>query len=459
VISQLASPSVLVVDEDPADFGPLLAALNSLYVSCIHVRGDDSTLLPKTPFVGLKLVFLDLHLSAAGGRDATSHTTNVFLKLVSSETAPLVVVIWSKYAAAPVGKDDAPAEDGETEAEAFKRTLLETEPKYKGRVIFVEMEKLKRSERPEESTWIESLRGKIEEALKDQSAVDLLWRWENLVRNACTGVCAGLTEMAEASAAAHGTELGDGLKDVMQRLAKAEGQPDFKPATAPHHLATVLGQVLKDHLEQGERVETFQPHGDWLGVDPTGVAVNAFPSKVNKWLLTSELATPVPPFAPGTVFYCDKDHTVFASQIGAPFVEIAEACFNNSRAAKKAEFIGSARAIFVELSPECDVAQLHRRSALLIAGALIPANMAKDVKRNSLSISVMPDIELTYSMEGAPNGAAILMFCARYKLTLPAGAHPEWLRPWFRLRELPTAALRISYSSQAVRVGYTSLGS
>jgi hypothetical protein len=458
MISQLASPSVCVIDEDPKDFEPLLAALNGLFVSTVHIRGDDSAKLPPVPFTGLRLVFLDLHLTSAGGKDATAHTANVFLNVVSPETAPLVVVIWSKYADAPLGPDGNPVEDGETEAQAFTRTLLKEEPRYRERVIFVQMEKLQGSERPEaEGEWVERLKGKINEALHDQSAIDLLWRWDNLVRDASVSVSSELTELARLSAEGQNIELKDGLKDVMQRLAKAEAGPDFRPETAPHHLATVLGQLFKDHLEQQETPGRFDPHGAWLGVNPAGAGFAGLPPHMNTLMLTSGLANPMPPFVPGTVFHC-PDVAEFEARTGASFADLAGKCFSGNPAGRRAEFIASAKPVFVELSPECDVAQCDRVSSLLIGGAIVPIDMASLVKRNGTpAVTVLPDLYIRYPMQGFVDGPAVLTFCARYKVTLPAQAHPDWLLPWFRLRELPTAALRIAYASLSVRVGYTYL--
>jgi hypothetical protein len=96
---------------------------------------------------------------------AASYTANVFTKVVSADTAPVVVVIWSKYAADKVAQAEVPSQDQETEAELFKRTLLEAEPKYAGRLIFVEMSKPKNSDRPEEPAWTEELKTEIEAAL------------------------------------------------------------------------------------------------------------------------------------------------------------------------------------------------------------------------------------------------------------------------------------------------------
>jgi hypothetical protein len=199
MIPQLASPSVCVIDDEEADYRPILNALNGLYVSSIHILGNDIGRLPAQPFNRLRLVFLDLHLSGTLGKDAASYTANVFTKTVSPKTAPVIVVIWSKYAADKVASANVPEEDQETEAQLFKRTLLEAEPKYQGRLIFVEMSKPKNDDRPDETTWSEALKTEIQRALQDQSAVEVLWSWESLVQDSCSTVVADLTTVAQSA--------------------------------------------------------------------------------------------------------------------------------------------------------------------------------------------------------------------------------------------------------------------
>ncbi|QAU37137.1 hypothetical protein [Bradyrhizobium guangdongense] len=184
MISRLSNPSICVIDDEEDDYRPILDALNGLYVSCVHLKGDAAG-LPSKPFQSLRLVFLDLHLTGSVGRTGASHTANVFRKVVSSETAPIVVVIWSKFARDTLGQEDVPPEDQETEADLFKRFLIEAEPAYKERLIFIEMKKPKQNARPGRRDWTQRLKTQIKKTLKGQSAVDALWAWELLCRSAC----------------------------------------------------------------------------------------------------------------------------------------------------------------------------------------------------------------------------------------------------------------------------------
>jgi hypothetical protein len=456
MISQLASPSVCVIDEDPDDYRPLLAALNGLYVSAVHISGDDIGKLPPEPFRGLRLAFVDLHLAAgAVGKAAASHTANVFRRVVSADAGPVVAVIWSKYAAVKVEQDGVPVDDQPTEADVFKETLLDAEPKYRGRVIFVEMEKLKPSDRPEnEAEWVETLKTKIEEALAGQEAVDLLWRWDSLVREACVGTGAGLTALAETSAEKSGNPLNGCMKDILQRLAKAQGENNFSTETAPRHLAVALNQLLIDHLEQIEKPNTFGAHGDWLGVNPAGAGFEGLAAHMNGLLLASGVAPTATPFGPGTI-YRVKDPDAFAIAFGKDLTSLKDLCC--SKPGRLEEWRGGVIPVVAEISPECDVAQNYRSSALLLGGLLVPSALTTALKGRTESLFALPQFHLRQELEGFAASDVTLVLAHRYKATWPLTASPDWLEVWFRLRELPTAALRNAHAGQSSRVGYVSL--
>ncbi|MBN9534706.1 MAG: hypothetical protein J0H10_15280 [Alphaproteobacteria bacterium] len=453
MISQLAFPSVCVVDEDPADYRPILDALNSLFVSTIHILGNDLTKLPKEPFKGLKLIFVDLHLTAASGKVAASHTANVFNKIVSPGTAPVVVVIWSKYADAKVVADDVPPEDQETVADLFKRILLESEPEYAGRLIFLEMTKPQKDDRPED--WTAKLAKKIERTLGDQSAVDFLWQWDRLVHEACVGVSSDLTAKANSAANASGAALKDSLKDVMRLLAKARAGTDLKNSTAHRHLAGVLADLLVDHLEHSEVLEGLTTHGNWLRQKPATIAKD-FAAHMNGLLLTASISANADVFVPGTV-YRAKNAKQFYEVFGKRLSTLADMCCQSKRPSQKWRcWRAWVQPVAIELSPECDVAQCYRTSAFVVAGLVVPTAFAKEIKKAEF-ITKFPAFHLRHDLPKFSTQDAFLIVCHRYKATLSLNAHPNWFEPWFRLRELPTAALRNSYAGQASRIGYVSL--
>lgn len=451
MITSLASPTVCVIDEDPKDYRPILDALNGLYLSCVHIRGDSIEQLPKQPFRGLRLVFTDLHLTGSSGKDAASHTANVFQKVVSADTAPVVVVIWSKYANERIANLDLPPEDQETEAQLFKRTLLEAEKKYEGRLLFIEMSKPTPSDRAED--WVGELKEQIEEMLQGQEAIHALWTWEALVREAGQSVSEGLTSLVQP----YGMAVGDGLKKAMQLVVKAQCEGALSAEMAPKHLSTVLAQLLMDQIEHSNGETALSHHGTWLGAQVDGVdTLIAFAPQMNGLLLTAATQNNSTPFLPGTIYRVCK-HEKFKELFGVECFEFMTELYkkDNSHLSWQ-EWLKMAEPVLVEISSACDIDQEDRLNALLMAGLILPDTARFNAKTGG-AFEVLPNFTLRWPMDEFDAQDSFLIFCSRYKVTTLSTAVPAELKPWFRLRELPTASLRNWHAGHASRVGYVSL--
>ncbi|BBB99008.1 hypothetical protein [Bradyrhizobium elkanii] len=464
MIKQLASPSVLVIDDEPDDYDSILKALNDLHISAVWIQGTSLEHLPEKPFNRLQLVFLDLHLTNSLGKDAASHTANVFKHVVSAETAPIVVVIWSKYADDPVTEAGVPPEEQETESELFKRTLMEAEPKFKNRLIFLEMAKPKKEERP--ADWNAKLQEQIAATLGNQTAVGLLWTWDGLVKDANSGLLASLTDLAEETAGGITTRLTDDhLKEVLQRLSKAQGEADLSDATAPGHLVAILSQLLMDQLEHATGPQALAEHGAWLNSAPTGKTKASVAAKMNGFLLTAGCTAGAIPYLPGTV-YAAKDIESFLSVFGSDREHLEKTFCTIKRTATNGvqmdEWYAAVRPVLLEISPVCDVAQNKRRNAHLVGGLVVPSAKIKQMKTGGDAWAVLPpsgDITLTlrWPLDGFTADEVKLVFHHSLKVTLNATAERQWFSPWFRLRELPTTAVRNPHMSHGSRVGYVSV--
>lgn len=454
MIAELASPTVCVIDDERADYEPILAALNGLYVSSIHIVGTLES-LPRQPFNKLRLVFLDLHLTGAIGKNAASYTANVFRKVVSINTAPIIVVIWSKYASDKVDTAETPPDDQETEAQLFKRTLLEAEPGYVGRLIFVEMDKPNKDDRPDD--WTDRLKDEINNSLQGQSAVELLWAWDGLVKDGCAKISQDMTSVAQAAVAGTSRELRDGLKATMQHLSRAQSAGDFSDATAPRYLLTTLTQLLMDQLEHPSGIASIAPHGAWLSEAQPGAVSAEFPGRMNGLLLTSDNSSDAGLYTPGTVFRI-SDLAKFQTVFGKEVLDLIAICFGRgANSPKWLDWQRDARPVLIELSPICDLAQGNRVSSLLVGGVIVPATYKDSVKTGGEAFGGLAKFYLRWPIAGFHAQDVMVVYCHRYKTTLPAGKHADWLEPWFRLRDLPLAAIRNSNASHSARVGYVSL--
>lgn len=447
MLDTLSSPSVCVIDDEEADYKAILSVLNDCFISAIHLKGEVDS-LPPAPFRNLQLVFLDLHLTAAIGKDAASYTANFFHKTVSETTPPLVVIIWSKYA------DDVPSGDDVTEAELFKQTLLKAFPAYAGRLIFVEMAKPKSHERSE--NWHKMLRAEMERALKGYPAIEVLWLWGQCVKEGCTSVSQDITSMAQDAILDPKISLHDGLKATMQKLAKAQSEGDLVPETAPRYLLSVLSQQLLDQLEDPKGIECVSAHGEWLSTPPSISLPEKFAGKINAFLFTSEYSSGGAAYAPGTV-YRITDESGFQAMFGKNIDDLLKEWVKPESLTWK-EWRTNAQPILIELSPVCDLAQGHRVNSLLVGGVVVPSGQQSKCKKSGDAYGRLPSpFYLRWPRGDFPAQEIFLSYCNRYKGTLPAGRLVEWLEPWFRLRELPLAAIRNTNAAHASRVGFVSV--
>jgi hypothetical protein len=459
MIPRLASPSICVIDDEKEDYEPILAALSRLGFAHTHVLGKSKSKLK--PLRGIRLVFTDLHLAGLIGKAAASHTANVFKLLFPPETPPLVVVIWSKYADDPVGGQATPPRDQPTEADLFKTTLLEAVPSFKESLFFCEMKKPKVPRRPKGGKWVTKLKGDIQRELQKVPAFDVLWSWECLVRDAAIALTNELARFAQQSASASPHDpavtisLHDKLKNALRILARESGGPDCTPASAPRHLVTILAQTLADHIEHSDTLKSLASHGEWLS--ETGSLPDKMAAGLNGLLLTASPSVKQQPFTPGTVYRLKKADK-FRDLFGVGGDELSDLCYSGPPT-KFAEWKAAIKPkpILLEISPGCDVQQGTRRNALLVAGLILPAEALKKTKRAD-SIEILPMFSLRWSGDDFEKQDAFLVFFSRFKITMKPDREPPWLKPWFRLRELPTAALRNWHSGHAARVGYASLG-
>ena len=464
MIPRLSSPSVCVIDDEKADYEPILNALLKLGIACVHIHGDSASPLPPQPFKGLRIVFTDLYLSASIGKTAAAHTANVFKKVVSSDSAPVLVVIWSKHTDERNGDSGLPPEDQPTAAELFKAAVLESEPSFHQRLIFTEMPKPITDDRGNDSIWVAKLQSDITLKLNEFPACDLLWSWESIVREAGISVTKELTaiamqsSMAESAPGGERPPLDDKLQLIFRHLVKGQGGADCSEISAPRHLAAVLAQSLVDELEHTVNLSYFSHHGKWL-CEHDAPLKNAAPfaPHLNALLLTATATPPVSAFVPGTV-YRMKDTAAIETNFGLSWDRLIETFFHNSQKGLTVEQKKSiAIPIVIELSPACDVHQGKRCQAMLVAGLLLPSDYERKIKPSGESIHTLPIFKQRWPVAEQQGQDVILTFCCRYKLTLPAASEPEWLLPLFRLRELPTAALRNWHASQSARIGYVSL--
>lgn len=453
MITDLSSPSVCVIDDEEEDYIPILNALITLGLGSVHIRGRNDDPLPPQPFNAVRLVFVDLHLNGLTGKSAASHTANVVRRVIPAKSGPILVVIWSKYAHDPVTGPETPPDDQQSEADIFKSTLLGADPSYKGRLVFTEMPKPKPNDgRPTSGEWALSLQAEISRVLEAYSAFNVLWRAEGLVRDSALNV----TERLAALAGDDGEEtlpIEQKLRLLLRLLTQQQAGPDISQVTAERHFMTVFSQLGQDIIEATVAACRTEAPTAWLAdaVDPTQ-QTPITSARLNSFLLTAPPHPATATFMPGTVFNV-VDIEQMEQAAGFSFEALQTDCFNGKPTSTEfADFKAKTKPVFVEITPACDFHQGHRRCATLIAGLVCEGAAAK--KANSRdACRITPLFEDRYVQ---PAVDVRMVFCSRFRFTTSVQAHPRWLEPRLRLRDVVATDIRNWHSSQASRVGYLS---
>ena len=462
MISQFGSPSVCVIDDEAADYEPMLAALLRQGIAAVHIRGKDEESTPSQPFKGLRLVLTDLHLgSSIAQKDHASHTASVFMRTVSPEHGPVLVVVWSKFANEAVPASEfaaAPEEDQPDLADLFEKTLLEAEPKFADVAIFARIPKPITSQRGD-TDWIDQLRNDLLKVLSEYPALAFLWSWEARVRESSHSVLEEVVTLSKSTSPQGAMNLDSQAQQLFRVLATEQGGEGLSGAAYRLHLSLLLSQILSDQLEHSVEVDSTNEAAPWKITEAGLPKLAPFASRVNSALLASSTKDEAPPFQPGTV-YLVTDQEKFAEAFGVKFDQLCDDCSSKlSVEARRQESSWKSQVvpILIELSPACDIHQKKRRKAFLVAGLAIP-------KEGFGDFSSLPSRERSpllfnrwRSVGGFEAHEFFLVFSSYYKVTIPDASEPAWLKRWFRLRELPTASLRNWQAGHSARVGYVSL--
>lgn len=468
MIGMLGAPTVCVIDDEEDEYAPVLNALWRQGISATHVLGSTIDSLPPRPFDSVRLVLTDLHLtSSSSEKDQVAHTANVFLKTISIDSGPVLVVIWSKYSGKAVGTSEfaAPPDDDQPSlSDLFKDTLLNAEPRLQGRLVFTEMSKPKLPDRPAQESWVADLENNILLVLRNHPDLSILWSWQHSVEGACRCVLRELAQIASTSydstnegEAVQG--FGKQLRRILQVLVREHAGIVKERKLVSRSLSVILSHLLSDQLEHSTEPASEAIDASWIsGIAELPLNV-PFSSQLNTTLLTSCIENDATPFMPGTVYRITRElwfQGVFDVKIG----ELHHECYLHRDAEvsilDRSEWREKTTAILIELSPACDVHQGTRRQAMLIAGLLVPEEARIHAKPDGAFLC-SPSFKLRCEHDNTLPGDYFLVLCSRFKVTLSHGSVSDGLLPWFRVRELPTASIRNWYAAHSARIGYTSL--
>jgi hypothetical protein len=464
--ARVSSPSVCVVDDEEEEFRTILDVLARLGLPAVHFRGDDLDGLPPEgkPLAGLRLIFTDLNINNASHKMALGYTVQVFHRIVSGEHGPVFAVVWSKHA------EETDATDGKSNGQKFEEILFSEYPEYRGRVFLQTMPKPTGLSHDADS--VDRFEKEVTKLLDRWPAFDLLLRWESTLQDATLKAAEGLLKLARAELlpdkATSAAELADKMAVIFKSLVKSQAVTGRQVTNPTSLLASTMAALVSDQLEHSPEITGLNAHDTWLGT-----SLPKTPShqcEINGMLLIGMVPANCT-FTPGTV-YRVGDSAAFETTFGGSTKALIADCFDRQKddeaKSNYERWKTVATPVVVELSPDCDVHQGHRKTVFLLGGVIVPAVEGGFGRRTDAWMKLPPmmidDESDTLEQASSESGVQIdgrgvnLVFCARYKAALRAkDGEPAWLKPLFRLRDLPTASLRNWAASHASRVGYVSL--
>ncbi|MBN8246023.1 MAG: hypothetical protein J0L84_01115 [Verrucomicrobia bacterium] len=451
-MNTLRTAQVCVIDDEPREYRRLLRALNSLRLGCVHVSGDKVEELPDTPFHNLRLVFLDMHLGTHGGMDArnvTAHTAAVFARVVSPDSAPIVVIVWTKFA------------DYIT---SFRDSLFEARPIFRGRLFFIRMVK----PQPPSKIDVSTLRQAIENELDQLAPLLLLWNWDALVQRAACGVTTELCRLASVQAQLAPTENEDderrkmlsALNSVLRLLLNAEAGKALTKDAAASALLNVLGPLHSDRLENLAPKPELESAASLVDPGPAPTE----PKQEVVVVLNTMLLTGTPngeghPLRPGTVYHV-SDSVHFETATGLSVKDIAaELCqkslLESQNSGRFATWLEACRPVLLEISPSCDFAQRKRPIARFVGGLMVPKGSVNQVKkRPDEGFSALRDLTEIKLPSLEPATDWVPVFSSAIVLSWPETKPAPFLVPLARLKEPVLADFRTWLSHQTARPGY-----
>ncbi len=347
-MNALCSTRVVVVDDEFSEAEPLIRGLSKLGIGSIYYNGVIEE-LPQSPLSGIRLVFLDLHLTvASAGSHATLNATiGVLTKILRCTKGEVGIVCWTKH---PEEKDDFESLLKER-LDKFESAFLICIPKnefFREKISLLETKLFAGVNQTFKSffsqlgahsderigdfckenhvdDWeknigdvfkdaegiglaphhfdISNLSARIEGAISDKHASRLIWDWEQKVHDAASSATSLLYEIAR-------DDLPEGADDDMLRLLAAlvfgaGGSSVSDVSSSAASLFEGLNPIHSDFLDQFAR-QPAENEAYYLALLKKVLEGKALMGKrqaqVNSALLTAKILNENNRFEPGNLY-------------------------------------------------------------------------------------------------------------------------------------------------------------
>lgn len=512
----LRTGRVVVIDDNQSEADVLLRALGTLGIGAVYFSGKDEAEFPAQPVVGVRVVFLDLHLMEMTGDDL-QYTIGVLKGTVAPSRGETGLICWTKHSdeviefdkllrerlpefrpafVASIAKQDYNIVDAdvldlleiaiggwqsEPATPAPATSQQPPQPASITREAILGLLSTARATRTTRAVArVAELSGKITELVQANHGVSLIGEWEQFVHDATTHTTALLANVATSIPAPQGQ-----LLHVQAALAKASaGSTCASTRDALAHFIEGTSELLLDHLfPHHDQFDAAAPHAEALLNELTAESLftDADKATLNRALLTAQTGpTPTPP-QPGNIYvpHCwdvtKSGPFPMATDIPRVVAFIGEIWPDLPKWALQAA--GNNTSLFalasasvpcvLEITPACDHAQRKSGDSRLLGGILIPCPPEgatcpemPAVKRTKRSLPAqsrvfakeMPLVNLTTPHAGL-DGIYLLVVNARLLFSKPI-AEVAGSVPAFRLRNDICTDVTSWFAGHAARPGY-----
>ena len=472
-MNALRTSRVVLIDDEPKEAMPMIQALGRLGIGCIHVTGVKEKDLPKKPYSGIRLAFVDMDLDVGGGniKAVVAKTVNVFKHVVSEDSSPCLIVAWTKHA---------------DYVDEFVQALEKEMPRLVP-CLLLRMDKPANASR----LTVKKTLTDVKRFLDTNWPVNVLWAWEQAAHDAVTATTSIVSEIAANEVAAKppaGTlvnkqkEWKASLQNALRVLAQASGGQAITKHSVAACLLEALNTLHLDAIERGGKpFEGCNTHkllsGDLPKLSPQSViALNTrlrtagpdardprpHPGDVYLVSCARRDAQPIPgvhvapramvaDFAPR--WTKDKGYESARRRLeqlkdpgaGATEIEIAEKAL-----VKMADDLAArCRCALVEVTPACDFAQEKSRMLRFVGGLLIPSGLS-GVFNPDHRIFLRDLNELRLA---EPEGSWRLVLNGHFVFSCVIPPRNSKAKPTFRLRQGVVADIQHWLSSHSSRPG------
>ncbi|APF17523.1 hypothetical protein Calab_2006 [Caldithrix abyssi DSM 13497] len=358
------SGRVVLIDDKFKEALPLIRVLSQERIAVTFFSGRIEE-LPSEPFQDVRIIFMDMVLDGLDGADdktIISTLMGVVKKIVSPESGPFILAVWTKHPEKVEKVQNALREEG------FYLIQINLEKEY-----FFKMSEDGKEWLFDENKF-DDLKKKLKEKTQEIEIFETFIIWENLIHDSASETVNEVSRFSE-----YNDAWNDEIKKIFYNLSKAwAGRREDDVAVKDSFYS--FHQIFNDILERKtQSIETADV------VFEEGELSNEVKGKINFRILAD--TSTYEKVYPGIVYKVHSLESSFMSDI-----------LNENDDKRLNLIIRGSIPVLIEVSPVCDFVQNKMRMSRMIKGVLLPDSVEnynsvwRKIKKSASFLYVSPVI-------------------------------------------------------------------